>query len=242
MYLVKPQSIYKPLCKSHLSISSQMKAHKLRTVKIHILSQQAAFFSFYFLLPHLKICPPCHFPNMKTPPFLLTASDFPFPHNPGHSRSESAMQSREAWSAPLWVSAEMRWNEARLLQLRMLLPYQRSQPLPGADPGDWFLYSWATSSVPTLCFLSGLCWQRGCWCWMCRSVETTENPQSAGRASTSPHLQTLLRHSQARWNATSWGVWMLGKKCPLTSAQPVLELGKLCCRWCWAKPACHIIR
>lgn len=145
---------------------------------------------------------------------------------------------------------QLRCSEMRL----RMPPCQPSQPLPGAELGDSFPYSWATSSAPTSwwCFLSGLCWQRGCWCWMSGAVGSWEylfmgNPRSspcclsAGRASTSPHLQTLLRHSQAQrgemQQAEGCGCW--GKRVPWPAAHPVSEMR---CRWCWAKPACHITR
>jgi len=69
-------------------------------------------FSFYFLLPHLKICPPCPSPKTKIPPLFRRALDFPFHHNPQNSQTESSIQSREVGCTSHWRAAEI-YSEMR---------------------------------------------------------------------------------------------------------------------------------
>lgn len=210
-----------------------MKAHKWRAVKIYILSQQSVF-SFYFLLPHLKICPSWHFPKMKIPPFPLTASDFPFAHKPQNSHSESAIQSREAWCASLWRAAEMQWNEASW-GCCLISPHSPCQRLTllidfcTAELCSHIIFSlWPLLTKGLLVLDVQGCGTPG---KPTEQLVLPEHRESCNKFSPANSAETLT--GTTRWNTTSWGVWMLRKKgaltcCPSCFRAGEVVLGKAC--------------
>lgn len=214
-----------------------MKAHKWRTVKIHILSQQIVFFPFVFYYHISKSVLPDTFQKWRfllsfwqprTSPFHITHRTLIVNQQSSHGKPDVPRSGEQL------RCSEMR-HVCSSWGCCLISPHSPCQGL------TLLIDSCTAELCSHMYILSGLCWQRGCWCWMSRGVEPMENLWSsrcclsAGRASTSPCLQTVLRHSQAQpgemQQAEVCGCW--GKRVPWSAAHPISELGKLCCRWCW---------
>lgn len=95
IYLVKIKPLPKPLCKSNLPISSQMKAHKWKAMKSNILSQESMFFLLFSITTSQNLSYVLLFKDEDssfffcqhwTSPFIITHKTLILNHHSSHGK------------------------------------------------------------------------------------------------------------------------------------------------------------